>query len=81
MNQFNWASMEMFPVSARASLEPPVILDVLDTANLPSSPSKPNRPVIALVGGILGIILGALISVVRRLSMPPAIAPLHTVNG
>lgn len=81
VSQFERADAEMFPVSPRSWMEPPAIMDVLDTASLPSTPSKPNRPVIVLACGIFGFILGALISIVRRLWTPPAIAPLNAVNG
>jgi len=77
---FRRADSEMFSVSA-----PPArageILDVLDTASLPTNPSKPKRVNIALAGGLLGIILGALVSIVRRLRIPPAIVTLNPING
>jgi len=44
----------------------PTILEVLDPANLPQRPFYPNRPVIAALGLIGGLALGATVMGVRR---------------
>ena len=46
------------------------ILDVLDTPSLPSHPVKPNRPLIAALGLLTGLLLGAITLFLRRPRSP-----------
>jgi LPS O-antigen subunit length determinant protein (WzzB/FepE family) len=57
----NLAQAEAAPLD-----RPHVVLQVLDPANLPQRPVFPNRPLIAALGLIGGLALGAIVMGVRR---------------
>lgn len=65
MIDLNLARTESLPKSAVPD-RTPAILQVLDPANVPESPVSPNRPVIAGLGLIGGLVLGAVLMGVRR---------------
>ncbi len=56
-------------------------LEVLDTPSLPVAPVKPNRYMIASAGGIAGIGIAAIASLIRRRRNPLPELPLDAVNG
>ena len=66
MARFDAANAQLYPGNSLPPSMIPEVLDVLDTASLPQRPSWPNRRVIALLGGIIGVVLAAIIALIRR---------------
>jgi hypothetical protein len=56
-------------------------LEILDAPSLPITPTTPDRPRIAITGGIVGIIAGALSSTIRRRWKPEGDVPIDAVTG
>ncbi len=71
----------LYPNPALMPKTTPAQLSVLDMPSLPAQPTKPNRPMIAFAGGIIGLIAGAIITLVRRRWMPQGTVPMDAVNG
>ncbi len=80
LDKLDWANAQMPPITPRP--QPNVlqsVIEVLDQPNLPTSPIKPNRYVIAAIGGIIGIVLAALIAIIRRRWKPEPDFPVNAI--
>jgi hypothetical protein len=56
-------------------------ITILDAPSLPTTPASPNRASIAITGGILGMIVGAIIATIRRRWKPEGDIPIDAVTG
>ena len=57
----------------------PEVMDVLDTASLPVNPTSPKRYLMTFGGGIYGVIIAAIIALIRRRWRPEPSFPVGAV--
>lgn len=57
------------------------VLKVIDEPSMPGLPVSPNRYVVAIKGGLAGLLAAAVIATIRRRWKPEAELPVDAVNG
>jgi len=65
-------------LSATLATQPAPVIEILDKASTPIDPVKPNRYLISGMGGICGIFLAGIISLVRRRWKPEQAMPVNS---